>query len=243
MLKNPLLFVLFNFFFHFFIFSQKDTSNHFDIKLENNFNLSLSNNKTNSFGLFYSGINTLKKQNFSFDLVTNYNNRFNPNLSENELSQRSTIEMDKIKWNNFITHQYTYSLSREIKSENWIGVGLGMKKKTDFGQFSISYAIIYQNSDFFEVSSQYIWRNSLRVKYRIENKNFNIYIEYFYQPGLLKPNDCIIYGTTKIGLFLDKKVSLVLQDNINFRNYSSLKLIHNFNLGIGWKVSKNISKK
>jgi hypothetical protein len=214
-----------------------------EIKLDNNFTGILSTNKTTTFGFNYVGNNSIDFKKISYDFSTNYSTRFSPNLKENEFNQRQNIGYEKEKWDLFITHQYNYSLIRQINSDNWLGVGGGLKFKYNWGKISLSYATIYQSSNYFVNESEYLFRHSLRTKIKYEKKNISFYSEYFFQPNVSNFDDIIIYGNSKISLLLNKSLSFIIQDVVNWRSTSDVKLIHNLSLGIGYKFNKVIKKK
>ena len=214
-----------------------------EIKLDNNFTGILSTNNTTTFGFNYVGNNSINVRKISYDFSTNYSTRFSPNLKENEFNQRQNIGYEKEKWDLFVTHQYNYSLIRQIKSDNWIGIGGGFKFRYSWGKISFSYATIYQSSNYFLNTSEYLFRHSLRTKLKLEKKNISFYSEYFFQPNMTNFNDIIIYGNSKISLFTNKSVNLIIQDIVNYRSYSSVKFIHNLSLGIGYKLNKVTNKK
>jgi len=120
-----------------------------EIKLDNNFTGILSTNKNTTFGFNYVGNNSIDFKKISYDFSTNYSIRFSPSLKENEFNQRQNIGYEKEKWDLFITHQYNYSLIRQITSDNWLGIGGGLKFKYIWGKISLSYATIYQSSNYF----------------------------------------------------------------------------------------------
>ena len=214
-----------------------------EIKLDNNFTGILSTNKTTTFGFNYVGNNSIDFKKISYDFSTNYSTRFSPNLKENEFNQRQNIGYEKEKWDLFITHQYNYSLIRQINSDNWLGVGGGLKFKYNWGKISLSYATIYQSSNYFVNESEYLFRHPLRTKIKYEKKNISFYSEYFFQPNVSNFDDIIIYGNSKISLLLNKSLSFIIQDVVNWRSTSDVKLIHNLSLGIGYKFNKVIKKK
>jgi hypothetical protein len=214
-----------------------------EIKLDNNFTGILSTNNTTTFGFNYVGNNSIDVRKISYDFSTNYSTRFSPNLKENEFNQRQNIGYEKEKWDLFVTHQYNYSLIRQITSDNWIGIGGGFKFRYSWGKISFSYATIYQSSNYFVNTSEYLFRHSLRTKLKLEKKNISFYSEYFFQPNMTNFNDIIIYGNSKISLFTNKSVNLIIQDIVNYRSYSSVKFIHNLSLGIGYKLNKVTNKK
>jgi hypothetical protein len=218
--------------FSFNIFSQTE------IKLDNNLTGILSSNNVTTFGFNYAGNNSIDFKKISYDFSTNYATRFSPSLKENEFIQRQNFGYEKEKWDLFLTHQFNYSLIRKISSDNWIGIGGGLKFKYKWGKLSFSYATIYQNSQYFIESRESILRHSFRTKIKIEKKNFSFSSEYFFQPNLINYEDLIIYGTSRISLFTGKSVSFIIQDVINYRSTSDIKTIHNLSLGIGYKFNK-----
>lgn len=213
-----------------------------EIKLDNNFTGILSTNKTTTFGFNYVGNNSIDFKKVSYDFSTNYSTRFSPTIKENEFNQRQNVGYEKEKWDLFITHQYNYSLIRQITSDNWLGVGGGLKFKYNWGKISLSYATIYQSSNYFINDSEYLFRHSLRTKLKIEKKNISFYSEYFFQPNVSNFDDIIIYGNSKVNFIINKSLSFIIQDVVNWRSTSDVKLIHNLSLGVGYKFNKVIKK-
>jgi hypothetical protein len=157
--------LLLSIFLSFSLFSQTE------IKLDNNLTGILSTSNTTAFGFNYVGNNSIDFKKISYDFSTNYATRFSPNLKENEFIQRQNIGYEKEKWDMFITHQYNYSLIRKIKSDNWIGIGAGLKFIFNWGKLFLSYATIYQNSEYFIIERETIFRHSVRTKIKLEKKN------------------------------------------------------------------------
>lgn len=209
-----------------------------EIKLDNNFTGILSTNKITTFGFNFVGNNSVEVKKLSLDFSTNYATRFSPGIKENEFIQRQNIGYEREKWDLFITQQYNYSLIRQISADNWLGVGGGLKFKYIWGKLSFSYATIYQSSDYFTQQNEYLFRHSFRTKIKFEKKNIGFSSEYFFQPNMSDFNDVIIYGTSKINLFTGKSLSFIIQDVINYRSTSDVKLIHNLSLGVGYKFNK-----
>jgi len=213
-----------------------------DLKLDNNLTGILSTTNTTTFGFNYVGNNSVDIKKISIDLSTLYAIRFSPALKENEFVQRQNVGYEREKWDLFVTHQYNYSLIRKIEADNWLGVGGGLKFRYSWGKISFSYATIYQSSDYFDLDRESLFRHSLRTKIKVDKKNISFSSEYFFQPNISDLNDMIIYGTTKISLFTSKPFNFVIQDVVNYRNTSSIKLVHNLSLGVGYKFSKTIKK-
>jgi hypothetical protein len=220
-------------------FSQKK------INLDNNLTGLYSENKFgNQFGLNYVGNNSLDvSKKLSFDLVTNYAIRFNPNLTENELIQRFVLDYHKERWDVFSTYQYNYSYTREISSDHWMGIGGGVKHNFKTGKISLSYASLLQNQRFFSDSTNLTMRHSVRLKLKFEKKLIGFSTEYYYQPSFTEFDDYLILGTTKLTILPKNSFSLVIQDVLNFRSISSVRIIHNLTIGFSYKFSKELQKK
>lgn len=213
------------------------------LKLDNNLTGIVSNSKTNSFGLNFTSNNGVEIKKFGLNLTTSYSNRFNTKLYENELINRTNVEYDNIKWNLFLSHQFSYSLLRKINSDNLFGAGFGFKiNSIDYSKISISYALMYQNTNNLINEDKYYWRHSLRTKFKFERETFNFSFEYFYQPSITNFQDFIILGQTKLSLFSNKPFSLIIQDVLNYRSISDVKMVHNLTIGAGYKKTQEIKK-
>lgn len=233
-MKKLLLFIFILTYFN--LFSQ------IKLDLDNNLTSILSNSNNSQIGLSFNGTNSITKQKYSLDLNTNYSLTFSPKISENELVQRVSLVYKKSNSFYFIPYQFNYSYNRKINSDNWIGIGYGYKKEIKHGVFSISYALLYQNTSFYDLETIEVFRHSIKGKLKIEREKFEISTEYYYQPNVEKFSDFIIYGNTQINIFPKNKLNFAIQDVMNYRNQSSTKLIHNLTIGIGYKISKEIKK-
>lgn len=231
MKKLPLLFFIL---FSNFLYSQKE------ISLDNNVSGILNTSQTTQTTLQYVGNNGFDYKKFAIDLGTNYSLRLNPQIKENEFASRLNLAYNEDYWDSFITYQINYSYLRKIEVDNWIGVGLGGKMKFNWGKISLSYATLYQSTNYLINDDTQIFRHSIRGRIKYSNKWIGLSTEYYYQPNFNDFNDFIVFGTTKVSLFNDKKVNLVFQDVINYRSTSDIKLIHNLTVGVGYKFIKKI---
>ncbi len=215
-----------------------------EINLDNNLTGLYSENKSGKqFGLNFIGNNSFQKNKLSVDLSTNYSIRMNPSLTENEFIQRANLGYNKDYFDVFVTYQYNYSYTRNIISDNWLGIGGGIKKKFNWGKSSLSYAFIYENLNYLNNPTDRILRHSIRLKLKVEKKIIGLSTEYYYQPSIGDFKDYIIYGTTKITILPEKSFSFIFQDVINYRNISDVKMIHNLSIGCSYKFSKKIENK
>lgn len=215
-----------------------------EVSLDNSLSGSLNQGKTgNIIGVNFIGNNSFDfGKHIALDLGTNYNIQYTPKLSQNELIQKANFGYNKEHWDIFTTYQYNYSLVRGIQADNWLGIGGGVKEKFSWGKASLSYAFLYQNTDYFQEKSTEKLRHSIRAKIKIERKKFGITTEYYYQPNINDFNDCIIYGTTKLIFFPGKPLNFIIQDQMNFRSTSDVKMINNLTFGIAYKFNKIIVK-
>ena len=234
MSKRPLLFfarLCFN-----LVFSQ-------EIKTDNSLTGIVSNSISSQLGLTYVGENSFIKNKWDITSVTNYTLTFSPNISENELLQRVSFDVRENKWSYFTNYQYNYSYVRKIQSDNFLGIGTGFKKEFTYIKSSISYAILFHQSNYFNGEDENIFRHSLRLKFSLEKKNWEIISEYYYQPNVTNIRDNIIYGTTKISFFPNNKLNFTIGDIFNWRSQSDVKIIHNLTIGVGYKFQKSIKTK
>lgn len=231
--------LLFLFLISFTVHSQKELS------LDNNLTGMYSETKNGpQFGLNFIGNNSIDINKFALDLGTNYQLGYlQKSLSQNEFIQRANFAYNHEYWDVFTTYQYNHSLIREIKSDNWIGIGGGVKKKFNWGKLSLSYATLYQSTNYLDIESTGNLRHSLRAKVKIEKTKLALSMEYYYQPTMSNFSDYIVYGTTKITINPKKPVSFIIQDVLNYRTDSQIKLLHNINFGISYKFVKKIEKK
>jgi hypothetical protein len=215
-----------------------------EISLDNSLSGSLNQGKTgNIIGVNFTGNNSLEfRKNIALDLATNYNIQYTPELSQNEFIQKANFGYNKEHWDLFTTYQYNYSLTRRIQADNWLGIGGGFKEKFSWGKASLSYAFLYQNTNYMDDPNTQTLRHSIRAKIKIEKKKFEITTEYYYQPNIKDINDCIIYGTTKLILFPGKPLNFIIQDQMNFRSISTVRMMNNLTFGISYKFTKKIVK-
>ena len=214
-----------------------------EIKTDNSLTGIVSNSISSQLGLTYVGENSFIKNKWDITSVTNYTLTFSPNISENELLQRVSFDVRENKWSYFTNYQYNYSYVRKIQSDNFLGIGAGFKKEFTYIKSSISYAILFHQSNYFNGEDVNIFRHSLRLKFSLEKKNWEIISEYYYQPNVTNIRDNIIYGTTKISFFSKNKLNFTIGDIFNWRSQSDVKIIHNLTIGVGYKFQKSIKTK
>jgi hypothetical protein len=215
-----------------------------EISLDNSLSGSLNQGKSgNIIGVNFTGTNSFDfSKHIALDLGTNYNTQYTPELSQNELIQKVNFGYNKEHWDLFTTYQYNYSLVRGIQSDNCLGIGGGVKEKFSWGKASLSYAFLYQNTDYMVDPNTNKLRHSIRAKLKIEKKLFSLSTEYYYQPNIEDAKDYIVYGTTKLTLLTGKPINFIIQDQMNFRSISDVQMMNNLTFGIAYKFTKKIVK-
>jgi hypothetical protein len=213
-----------------------------EISLDNSLSGSLNQEKSgNIVGVNFTGNNSFDfGKHIALDLGTNYNTQYTPELSQNELIQKANFGYNKEHWDLFTTYQYNYSLVRNIQADNWLGIGGGIKEKFSWGKASLSYAFLYQNTDYMNNPNTNTLRHSIRAKIKIDKKLFSLSTEYYYQPNIEDAKDYIVYGTTKLTLLTGKPINFIIQDQMNFRSISDVKMINNLTFGVSYKFTKKM---
>ena len=194
----------------------------------NSINGMYTKNTNNQINIGFNGDNSIVKGYKNFNSNTNYNLGYTTKIINSELLQKTNIGYHDL----FISHIFNHSLARGIKYNNLIGVGYGHK----WGDFSLSYASMCENVIYTELPTKNLFRHSVRCKFKYEHDLFSISTEYYYQPNMLKINDFVVYGTTKISLLQKSKLSFTITDIVNYRSLNTVKLMHSINLGISYNL-------
>lgn len=195
---------------------------------------------SNELGYFYSNSHSanfqgensfnLKKYQLSLNTSYTYSN------SDSKIEQNEFLNKTSFSYNSwFINHIFNTSYTRQIKTENFIGIGYVYKFKKPM---SLSYAFMTQDRQYYSASPEYKLRHSFRIKFKFRYKFIGVFYECYYKPNILKLSDVIIYSNAKITFFEDKEVSLAFSDNINFQSTGSVRLVHSFSVGINFNLNK-----
>ena len=197
----------------------------------------LSQSKIDNVNITYIGNNGINFKNLDLNSILNYTVGFSPSINQNEFSHKLNISHENKNVFSFVNNQYNYSLLRSMQNDNWFGLGIGYKKKFKNSKLSLSYGIIYQNTEYFNNSVKENVRHSVRVKFNYQKKIFGFYTEYYYQPSMVT-NNIIITGNTKVTLKSSKHLSFMIQDVINYASTSKVVMIHNLTVGLGYLLNK-----
>jgi hypothetical protein len=187
-----------------------------------------TDNTNNQINIGFNGDNSIVKGYKNFNSNTNYNLGYTTKIINSELLQKTNIGYHDF----FLSHIFNHSLTRGIKYNNLIGVGYGHK----WGDLSLSYASMCENIIYTELPTKNLFRHSVRCKFKYEHDLFSISTEYYYQPNMVKINDFVVYGSTKISLLKKNKLSFTITDIVNYRSLNTVKLMHSINLGISYNL-------
>lgn len=185
-------------------------------------------NNIKQINVNFTGDNSITKGEKSFNSNTTYSFAYTTETINNELLQKTNIGYERL----FISHIFNHSLTRNIKYDNFIGIGYGFKWK----YLSLSYASMYENIIYNQTSSLNVFRHSVRSKFKYEHQLFSIVIEYYYQPNMIKLNDVVVYGSTKISLLQKNKLSFSITDVVSYRSLNKVKLMHTIGVGISYTL-------
>jgi len=219
-----------------------------EITLDNSLTGMYSQSKTELLGAEFIGNNSINfKKSIGLDLGTNYNIQYNHNLSQNEFIQKANLSWNKEHYDFFTTYQYNYSLSRGILADNWLGIGCGVKENYSWGKMSLSYAFLYTHTDYINdpsviIPSKEALRHSIRGRIKIDGKLIGISTEYYYQPNINNPSDYIVYGTTKLSIFPKKPLNFIIQDIVNYKSVSNVKMLQTLTFGFAYNFNKKYEK-
>ena len=222
-----------------FIVNAQD-STYYKYSYDNSLTGSYAKNSTTTTTLTYVGNNSINRNKLGITSNTTYSLGYEPQISQNELNQRTNISLKNTKYFWFIGHQYNHSFVRKISNDNLLGLGSGFYKDISQFKLSLSYAVIYQKTNYLLLPVKYNLRHSIRFKIVYEQDKISFSTEYYYQPSMINSN-IIINGTTSLSIKVHKYMSLTIQDVINYSSTSSVPMIHNLTLGINhkFKNSKN----
>ena len=226
-----------------FLFSNAQDSIKYKSSYDNSLTFTYSKNVITSTILTYVGNNSININKIGISSNTTYSIGHNPKINQNEFNQKINIGLNSKKSFFYIGHQYNYSFLRKISNDNLIGLGGGIFKEFSESKISLSYGVIYEETNYFSSNTEYNLRHSIRGKILYDLKTFIFSTEYYYQPSMIKSN-IIINGNTKISIKIHKYINLTIQDVVNYSSESSVPMIHNLTLGLNYtyKNSKTILK-
>ena len=194
----------------------------------NTINGMYTENPNKQINIGFNGDNSIVRGYKNLNSNTNYTLGYTTKINNSELLQKTNIGY----YDFFMSHIFNHSLTRGIKYNNLIGIGYGHK----WTHFSLSYASMCENIIYNEQPTKNLFRHSVRFKFKYYHSLFSIVTEYYYQPNMVKLNDVVVYGATKISLLQNSKLSFTITDIVNYRSLNTVKLMHSINLGITYNL-------
>lgn len=213
-----------------FCFAQKDTTishryfqDTIKFNLSNNVSLSYVSN-TKQLNFIFSGTN-----NFNYKKIGLYNSTMLVQAWVTDKIAEEFLHKTNLTYKNlFLLYMFNHSLTRGINLDNSFGIGYVHW----WDKFSVSYGILNENTTFSNLPTTNVFRHSVRFKLVLKFLS----LEYYYQPNLIEFSDSIINGVMKLTLFQGKTFAITLNDNINYRSTSNVKMIHTSTLGVNFTL-------
>ena len=113
--------------------------------------------------------NSIKSNLFDISTGTTFAYVYGTTVLGNDIQQKTYIRYD----NEFLLHVFNYSYIRGINSENSYGIGYGKWWKL----VSVTYALLYQTTQYSDFTRSDIYRHSFRLKFHFEIKKINLSFE------------------------------------------------------------------
>lgn len=204
--------------------------------LKNDFSVGFnySQNKSKTYNGVINTATNYQKDWLVINNILNQNISFTDKITQNEISNKLSIGLSKNKHSGFLNYQTNYSLTRNLNLDHLIGFGYGQRDSIFNLKINYSYAILYQNTTNKDITKI---RNSFRLKLTQKTPNFNINIEYYFQPDFFNYNDYFIYGTSRF-TYKVKRFGLSIISIVNYNSLSNIRLINTLNLGFTYSTGE-----
>lgn len=204
--------------------------------LKNDFSVGFnySQNKSKTYNGVINTTTNYQKDWLVINNILNQNISFTDKITQNEISNKLSIGLSKNKHSGFLNYQTNYSLTRNLNLDHLIGFGYGQRDSIFNLKINYSYAILYQNTTNKDITKI---RNSFRLKLTQKTLNFNVNIEYYFQPDFFNYNDYFIYGTSRI-TYKMKRIGLSIISIINYNSLSNIRLINTLNFGFTYSTGE-----
>jgi hypothetical protein len=193
-----------------------------------------SQNKSKTYTTVINTTTNYQKDWLVINNILNQNISFTNKITQNEVSNKFSIGLSKNKHSGFLNYQTNYSLTRDLNLDHLIGFGYGQRDSIFNLKINYSYAILYQNTTNKDITKI---RNSFRLKLTQKTPNFNINIEYYFQPDFFNYNDYFIYGTSRF-TYKVKRFGLSIISIVNYNSLSNIRLINTLNLGFTYSTGE-----
>jgi hypothetical protein len=225
-----------------FLFSQNDTiRTSYKVDLTGVLNQVNGSSRTT---LNFNALNTVKWKKFESSVSTDYQLVSNDGTNAvNDFTVRLQPRIIDKKYSIFSFGQLSSLESKKItqRFEGGLGGGLTAYKVGDLLQVNLSYATLFYNNNFQDLTNRNGFRHSPRIVIygKSEKSKISYSAEAFYQPAFTDVNDYILRTKSTIGFDLNKKFTITLMYNTWFESYYILGAINDvktFTVGTSFKI-------
>lgn len=194
--------------------------------------------------LNFNALNTVKWKKFESSVSTDY--QLVSNGGVNDVNDFTVRLQPKIVDENYSVFSFGQLSSLESKKitqrfEGGLGGGFTAYKKDKVLQINLSYATLYYNNNFQDLTNRNGFRHSPRIQIygKNEKSKLSYSTEMFYQPTFLDLNDYILRTKTSVGFDLNKKFTITLLYNTWFESYfiqDAINDVKTFTVGTTFKI-------
>ena len=243
-MQNPLLFLIPIIIFPVSLLCQeKDT---IPIKTTYKFDLTGVVNNVNGISktiVNSSASNTVKWRKFESTLGTDYQLLSDQGINAvNDFTLRIQPRIVEKHYSIFSFGQLSSLESKKITQRFEGGIGGGRTLwKTKFIESTISYAMLYYNNNFQDLTHRNGFRHSPRFQVwgKLEEYKINYSFEIFYQPSIQDYNDYILRSKTVLGFDLSKKFMINATYSSWYESFyavGSRNNVKTFTFGTSYKI-------
>lgn len=243
-MQNPLLLLIPIIIFPSSLLCQdKDT---FPIKTTYKFDLTGVVNSVNGISktiVNSSASNTVKWRKFESLLGTDYQLLSDQGVNAvNDFTIKVQPRVVEKHYSVFSFGQLSSLESKKITQRFEGGIGGGRTvRKTKYFESTVSYAMLYYNNNFQDLTHRNGFRHSPRFQVwgKIDNYKVNYSFEIFYQPSTRDYNDYILRSKTVLGFDLNKKFMITATYNSWYESFyviGSRNNVKTFTFGTSYKI-------
>lgn len=194
--------------------------------------------------LNFNALNTVKWKKFESSVSTDYQLVSNDGTNAvNDFTVRLQPKIVDEKYSIFSFGQLSSLESKRItqRFEGGLGGGIIVYKKDKLLQINLSYATLYYNNNFQDLTNRNGFRHSPRIQIygKNEKSKLSYSTEMFYQPTFSNLNDYILRTKSSVGFDLNKKFTITLLYNTWFESYfiqDAINDVKTFTVGTTFKI-------
>jgi hypothetical protein len=194
--------------------------------------------------LNFNALNTVKWKKFESSVSTDYQLVSNDGTNAvNDFTVRLQPKIVDEKYSVFSFGQLSSLESKRItqRFEGGLGGGITAYKKDKVLQINLSYATLYYNNNFQDLTNRNGFRHSPRIQIygKNEKSKLSYSTEMFYQPTFSDFNDYILRTKSSVGFDLNKKFTITLIYNTWFESYfiqNAINDVKTFTVGTTFKI-------